>query len=474
MDQIALIKLSALDLHRGYLARDFSPVEVVEALSRQIERVEPTLNAVTTRTLDRAVEEAREAELRYGARQAIGPLDGVPFMVKDLLDTAGIRTTYGSALFSDHVPGSDAASVARARAAGAILMGKSATHEFGWGITTDNPHFGPTRNPWALEYVPGGSSGGSSVALASFQVPLALGTDTGGSIRIPSAFCGVVGLKPTRGLVSTKGAFPLARSLDHVGPMARTPADILPLLRAIAQPNLQQVGAPETWQKSLDHHAGSGPDGLRIGICPSLYAVPLAKDVQAVFDAAIQTLETLGIKIVEVACSGAEDLYPTFATILLAEARFSHERLGLFPARQVDYGHDVLARLQKAGTVSLKDYLAANERRDDLLGEFVALFRHVDLLLSPVSAGSPIKRGAEWVIHLGQQIEFRELVMTSTVLQNLTGSPACTVRAGFDAGGLPVGVQFTGRLWEEMTILRVAQAFFEATADIQQTWPQFP
>lgn len=219
------------DFARGYRRRLYSPVEVVRALSRN-RSLNPELNAFTTLALDAAASSAKACEqaLMRGDER---PLLGVPIAIKDMIDTAGLRTTYGSSMFANHIPSVDAVVVHNLKQAGAIVLGKSATHEFAWGFTTDNPHFGPTRNPWNSERVAGGSSGGSAAAVAAGMVPIAIGTDTGGSIRIPSAFCGVAGLKPTYERVSRSGVFPLARTLDHVGPIARDPADLQLLLAAM-------------------------------------------------------------------------------------------------------------------------------------------------------------------------------------------------------------------------------------------------
>jgi aspartyl-tRNA(Asn)/glutamyl-tRNA(Gln) amidotransferase subunit A len=230
------VRLSAKQLLEGYRERRFSPVEVVDALAGRIEELDPGLGAFTTLCLERASDEARAVEQQYARGEPAGRLAGVPFGVKDLFDSEGVRTTYGSPMFADHVPTADAEAVRRARAAGAILIGKTQTHEFAWGITSVNFLMGSSRNPWNQQLMSGGSSGGSAVALAAELVPLALGSDTGGSIRVPSGFCGTVGLKPTYGRISSAGVFPLARSLDHPGPMARTP-DVALLFSAIADPS---------------------------------------------------------------------------------------------------------------------------------------------------------------------------------------------------------------------------------------------
>jgi aspartyl-tRNA(Asn)/glutamyl-tRNA(Gln) amidotransferase subunit A len=464
MEELAF--LTARQLLEAYRARSVSPLEVVEALAARIDERDAQLGAFTTLCLERARAEASLAEAAYRRGEAAGALAGVPFGVKDLFDTAAVRTTYGSPMFAEHVPGEDAAAVRRAREAGAILIGKTQTHEFAWGITSVNPLMGTSHNPWDTERISGGSSGGSAVALAAHLVPLALGSDTGGSIRVPSAFCGTIGLKPTYGRISTAGIFPLARSLDHPGPMARTAADAMLLFEAIAG------GGRVAPAAMPPGGAGDGLSGIRIGVCPDLHVVALAPDVQNAVDAATEAAERLGAALIEVALPEAADAYATFGVIQRAEALFTHVQAGLFPGRRAEYGEDVSERLELARTVELRDYLAATAAREQLRAGFHRVFAEVDFLLTPVSAGSPAPIGADRVAHLGKEIEIRELVMSYTVPQNLTGLPACTVRAGFDRLGVPIGVQLTGPPWSERRLLAAVQALFDGTAELQGRWPR--
>jgi aspartyl-tRNA(Asn)/glutamyl-tRNA(Gln) amidotransferase subunit A len=451
--------LTAGELLDGYRSRRISPIEVLDALAAQIDEHNPTLMAFTTLCLDRAREEARAADSAYRRGEAAGPLSGVPIGAKDLFDSAGVRTTYGSPMFIDHVPATDAETVRRVRQAGAILVGKTQTHEFAWGITSVNELMGTSRNPWALDRVSGGSSGGSAVALAAGLVPLALGSDTGGSIRVPSNFCGIVGLKPTYGRISTAGIFPLARSLDHPGPMARTPADAARLFGVLAYDNEGQVEREPTLER------------VRIGVCPDLHAVTPAPEIQAAFEAACDAARARGAELIEVALPEAVDAYANFGVIQHSEALLTHQRAGLFPARRAGYGHDVLDRLELAQTMTLPDYLESTAWRELLRAGFQRVFDQVDLLVTPVSAGSPAPIGEERVEHLGQEVDFRELVMGYTVPQDLTGLPACTVRAGFDRLGVPTAVQLTGPPRSEWRVLSAAQALFDATKDVQRRWP---
>ncbi|HEY1367268.1 MAG TPA: amidase [Gaiellaceae bacterium] len=443
-----LTALSARELLVGYERRDFSPVEVVDALAARIEAVEPQVGAFTTLCLDRAREEA--------LAEPKGPLGGVPFAVKDLFDSAGVRTTYGSSMFADHVPEADAAAVRLVREAGGILIGKTSTHEFAWGITSVNPRMGTPRNPWASDRIPGGSTGGSAVALAACETPLALGSDTGGSIRVPSTFCGTVGLKPTYGRISLDGVWPLARSLDHAGPMARTPADAALLLAALGVP----VG-------ELDE----GIEGLTVATCPDLHLFPLAGDVQAVFDSTVRVLEELGARLVEVSFPDARVIFPAFGAIQRSEALRTHREAGLFPERADEYGADVRGRLELASQETLDNYVAATADRERVRAAFGRLFADVDLLLTPIAATSPPTIEEQTIVEPGADVAFRESIMTYTTPQDLVGLPACAIRAGFDRLGIPVGVQLTGPPWSEGRVLRAAHAFHGATTAIQSRSP---
>lgn len=450
--------LTAGELLDGYRKRTFSPVEVVDALGARIEAHDDELDAFTTLCLDRARAEAAAHESAYRRGEEAGPLAGVPIGVKDLFDSASVRTTYGSPMFADHVPARDAAALERVRRAGAILIGKTQTHEFAWGISSVNELMGTSRNPWRRDRVSGGSSGGSAVALACGFVPIALGSDTGGSIRVPSNFCGTVGLKPTYGRISAEGVFPLAPSLDHPGPMARTPADAALVFSVLADDALGPSDIPRLAQ-------------LRVGVCPDLHSVALAPEIEAAFDAATDAVRGIGAKVIDVAMPEAADAYATFGVIQRCEALRTHLEAGLFPRRRAEYGHDVLGRLEAAQKETLADYLQATVRREHLRAGFAKAFDQVDLLLTPVSAGPPSTIGVERVQHLGEEIDFRALVMGYTVPQDLAGLPTCTVRAGFDAQGVPTAVQFTGPPRSERRVLSAAQALFEATPEVQSRRP---
>jgi aspartyl-tRNA(Asn)/glutamyl-tRNA(Gln) amidotransferase subunit A len=342
------------------------------------------------------------------------------------------------------------------------LVGKTQTHEFAWGITSVNEAMGTSRNPWSLDRISGGSSGGSAVALATGMVPLAMGSDTGGSIRVPSSFCGTVGCKPSYGRIDSAGLFPLAPSLDHPGPMARTPADAALLFGVLADrpPGDSSVGSE-----------AAGLHGTRIGLCDDLHLVALTPEVQGAFDAAVDAVAGLGAQLVEVTLPEAAGAYDAFGQVQRCEVLRTHTRAGLFPARREEYGSDVRERLELATTMTLGDYLEGTIHREQLRAGFHRVFERVDLVITPVTAGPPPPIGQDRVMHLGEEVEFRELVMGYTCPQDLAGLPACTVRAGFDSLGVPTAVQLTGPAFSEQRVLAAAQALYGATAEVQQRRP---
>lgn len=465
-----LVRLGVTGLLDAYATRRLSPVEVIEALAERIEAVDGRIGGFTTLCLDRAREEAVASEAAW-SRGTQRVLEGIPFGAKDLFDSEGVRTTYGSPMFDAHVPSDDAEALCRARAAGAILVGKTQTHEFAWGITSVNERMGSAQNPWALDRVTGGSSGGSAAVLAADEVPLTIGSDTGGSIRVPAAFCGIVGLKPTYGRISGRGAWPLAASLDHPGPMARTPADAALLLEVLAGLDPADPATVDVALGELGRDLFRGLGGVTVGLSPDLHLVQLAPDVQRVYDATVDVLEAEGAHLVEIPFPEAELVYPAFGIIQRAEALDTHRRAGIYPARRDEYGKDVLGRLDAATEVTLEEYLAASADRRRVRAAFARLFHTCDILLTPVSAGPPLPIGDDTVVHHGTELTFRDLVMGYTTPQDLVGLPACAVRAGFDALGIPVGMQFTAGPWQEAGCLRAAQTLFDATPDVQSRRP---
>ena len=455
---------NATELLGLFWGKDLSPVDALQSTMAQIDAINPAVNALTTLCLERALREARISEQRYMDGMA-RRLEGVPFVAKDLLDSADVRTTYGSALYHDNVPTTDATAIARLRGAGAILVGKAATHEFAWGLTTTSILHGQTRNPWDMTRIPGGSSGGSAAALAAGLVPIALGTDTGGSIRIPSAFCGTAGLKPSRGRVPGTGSFALAPSLDHVGPMARSATDLQVILSV-----LDGTCGPA---RSLPEIADLRE--IKVLVIGDLQPVTLVADHAEIFAQVCSSLRELGATVIEARwpLHRRPDPYRILAPTLNTEARALHEtKLGLYPARAGEYSADVRDRLELAGRYQRDDYIEAARERAEFGAALCSLLGDVDVLLSPVSAVPPPSIGSdlERLDHGGEVLDLRTAVMGFCAAQNLTGLPACAIRAGFDRLGLPVGVQLTGRFGEDRRLLRIAAAL-ECALSNGRAWP---
>jgi aspartyl-tRNA(Asn)/glutamyl-tRNA(Gln) amidotransferase subunit A len=411
--------VTAAELLAAFAARERSPVEVVAELSAAVE-ADPH-GAFWATCLDRAADEARTAEAAWGRGEA-RPLEGVPIAVKDLFDTAGVETTYGSAMFRGHVPERDAVAVRRARESGAIVLGKTATHEFAWGFSSINEALGTVRNPRDPERVAGGSSGGSGAALAAGLVPLALGSDTGGSIRVPSAFCRVHGLKPTFGRVSLEGVWPLARTLDHAGPMACSPQDIALLLSVLAP---------------VPRHVAPTPP--RVVVCPDLHGAPLEPQLAAAHE---QLALRLGAG--EAAFPEAGLVVPAFRSIQLAEGHETHRAAGLWPERADEYGADVRARVELGAEVALPRLLAAHADRETVRAAFGRLFEGADVLLTPAVPLAPPRIEDERA-----NPALRDAVLAYTAPQDLVGLPAYV---------LPNGMQLTGPPGSEALLIAVASS----------------
>lgn len=456
-----LWQLGVAQLKQGYALRHFSPHEVVESLLAQIAESDELIGAFRQVLGERATEEARRSSAEIAGGAARGALHGIPVAVKELIDVAGARGCYGSLVMGDRISTRDAEAVRRLRAAGAIVIGVTRSHEFGWGITTQHARLGGTRNPWNRDRVPGGSSGGSAAAVACGLAPLGLGTDTGGSIRIPAAYCGVVGLKPNFGRISRGGIVPLAPSLDHVGLLARSLQDAVQALPVLAGPDHDD---PDTLPDSLPslppEHPSGHLRGLRIATSPGLHQPPLASDHQELFATALDALVECGAEIVEAAIGDVQQIRKVFAAIQNFEAYRTHtEVLGTYPSRAGDYGDDVRQRLQWAAGVTPAGYEWALETARAYRHRLEGLFETIHALVTPVAAGPPsLVTTPDWVEHLGQALPFRDLVMGYTVLQNITGLPAVVLPAGLDRAGLPVGVQVTGPPGREDLTLQIGLA----------------
>ena len=458
MNELAFASVS--ELAARIRSRDLSPVAVVDALLARIERC-GVLNAFITVTADAARAQAASAEREIAAGRYRGPLHGIPVSLKDIIGTKGIRTTRGSRIFADHIPTEDATVTARLYHAGAVLLGKNALHEFAFGVTTNNPHYGPTRNPWRLDRIPGGSSGGSGAAVAAGLGPVSIGTDTGGSIRIPAALCGIVGLKPTYGRVSRHGVFPLSWSLDHVGPLTRTVEDAALVLQAIAGPDPRDPSTLGQTVPEFTSRLATPITGLRVGVLTDEYHREVADDVRAPFRAALDVLAERGLDLEDVAFPRANEARTAAATVLFAEAASVHERW--LRDRAADYGVDTLALLQQGQFITATQYLRAQRVRTLIVNEVGTLLRRYAALVLPAIPVVAPAIGQPTVTLGGRSGETRGAVTRLVRLINLVGLPAITVPCGFGADELPVGLQVVGRAMDEPTVLAIAHAYERAT-----------
>jgi aspartyl-tRNA(Asn)/glutamyl-tRNA(Gln) amidotransferase subunit A len=452
-------RLGVAGLAQGYLSGRLSPSAVLDDALAGIAAVDDDLSAFVAIDADgaRRAAAAAEAELKGGRWR--GPLHGVPIAVKELFHVAHLPATYGSDALAGAVAAADAEVVRRLRRAGAVIVGLTRSHEFGWGVTTQRPSGAGTRNPRQPDFIPGGSSGGSAAAVAAGLVPAAVGTDTGGSIRIPAALCGVAGIKPTFGRIPRDGCVPLAPSLDTPGFIARTPHDLGLLLKAsagwsAADPAslIPDMAEPGPWPSTLA--------GRRVGVSPDLLGPVIAAPHLAAYQRALDTLSGLDATIVELRLPAAAEYWDAFTAIQMAEAYdVHHRRLGLFPDRAAAYGQDVRLRLERAASVDIGTYFAACDRRRHLAAALDVALASVDVLLTPVNPCTPPRRADPDHITApdGTRQPFRDVLMGYTVPQNLAGVPSVTIRAGTDEVGLPCGAQLTSARGQEFTALRLAE-----------------
>jgi len=427
---------------------------LVEALLSRIDETEGRLKAYVTVSRDTALTEAREADRRAAKGGKLGPLHGIPVSVKDLIETKGIRTTAGSKLLSTYIPSRDATVVKRLKAAGAIIIGKTNTHEFALGGVTP-----PTSNPWDLSRIPGGSSGGSAAAIAAGSALASLGSDTGGSIRLPSSYCGVVGMKPTYGRVSRAGVFPESWSLDHVGPITKNVEDCALLLSVIAGRDRLD---PTTSKKPVPDYlsgAGSGFDGMRVGI-PDDYFEPMQKGVRSTVRQAIKEIARLGAVVQHFKFPMVDEIVAAYSIIDYSESSAYHE--DLFRKRAKDYQPDVRVLLEQGFLITAVDYIRAQRLRGVLFPRMKSLFKQLDIIVTPSQPMVAPNHGTTDVVLDGRRMEVLSAMTKFLAPFNFTGQPALSINCGF-SNGLPVGLQLVGSYFEEGKILSAALAYQKET-----------
>jgi aspartyl-tRNA(Asn)/glutamyl-tRNA(Gln) amidotransferase subunit A len=446
-----LATMSAVELAAGYRARRFSPVEVVDAVLARIDQVNPSLNAFCVVTGDAARGEAKAAEAALLRGAPLGRLHGVPLSVKDMVITRGIRTTFGSAIYADHVPTEDAPMVEALRAAGAIITGKTTTPEFGYKGATHSPLLGVSRNPWRLDRTPGGSSGGAAAAAAAGCGPLHTGGDGGGSIRIPGSFCGVYGLKPSYGLVPAYPASAVG-SLAHLGPITWTVRDAALMLSVMARRDDRDPTCLPGPFPDYGAACDAGVDGLRVAWSPTLGYATLDPEVARVTAAAARRFEDLGCHVEEVA-RVSEDPHPCWS--VLFNAGLAGRLASYVPEWRDRMSPSLVPLLEAAKALSATDVVQATMERAAFTETLRRFFGRYDLLLTPTlpvpafAAGEDAPPGAPSILSWG----------AFTYPFNLTMQPAATVPCGFTRDGLPVGLQIVGRRLADGVVLAASAAF---------------
>lgn len=434
-----------------------SPVEITRALLERIYRLNKKVNAYITILEEQALDDAQRAEKDILTGNYKGPLHGIPIAVKDNIETKGIKTTCASKLREDHVSTYNATVIQRLQGAGAILLGKLNMQEFAIGATSANSHYGPVRNPWDLERIPGGSSGGSAAAISASLAIGTLGTDTRGSVRIPASLCGIVGLKQTYGLVSNFGVTPVSWSLDHVSPMTRTVEDAAIMLQAIVghDPN-----DPTTCRVSLpDYRAAIHQDirGIKLGVPTNFFFTNIDEEVEKAAREAIRVFKGLGASVEEVTIPNIEFVPIAGSFVSPVEAYVYHEPL--LQTRAQEYQSNVRERLLSGAVILAADYVKSQQYRNLLRKEVQKILQRVDALITPSTAITAPKIGEGMITIRGQKQEVLRLLSTFTATWNLTGHPAISIPCGFASNNLPIGLQIAGRLFDEPTIIRIAHNY---------------
>ena len=464
-----LLELSLTEAARLVSAREVSPVELVDACLARIEAVDEKLHAYIA-VYSEAREVAKAAEVMLAAGHRLGPLHGIPVALKDNIGLAGQVTTAGSKILADWRPPQDATVAARLKGAGAIVIGKTNMHEFAWGGTSANPHYGFVRNPWNTDRFPAGSSGGSGAAVAARTCYGALGTDTGGSIRLPSAVNGIAGIRPTIGRVSNAGVVPLAWSMDTVGPMARTVEDCAVMFNSLAGHDHRDAGSARVPVVDYTADLGRGVEGLRVGIIPDYFFAHLQAPVHDAVRSALDTLVGLGAVTVDVSVEHIHGNISAQLTVESCEPSTYHQQW--LRERPEDYGEDVRLLLQLGELHLATHYLQAQRYRSVLRAEFLDAFKSVDVFLCPTLPFTATKIGETLVeIENDLQEDMLAAIMQFTGVPSLTGLPSLNVPCGFDPDGLPIGMQVIGRPFDEATLFRVGAAFQGAT-DFHRRAPQ--
>ena len=468
-----ICRLGLYELSERIGEGELSPVDAVEAFLARIDSINPRILGFLEVTADAALDEARRAQEEIAAGRRLGPLHGVPYGVKDIIDTAGVRTTRGSSFFRDNVPERDAECVARLKRAGAILLGKCHTQEFASGPLSQNAHFGTAHNPWDTDRMTGGSSTGSGASVAAGLCPVAIGTDTGSSIRGPAALCGLVGLKPTHGRVSLRGVCPNCLSYDHVGPIARSAKDAALFLQGMAGYDAQDPYSRDMPVPDFSARLDAGAEGLRVGLCPGLSdGFEADAEVVVAFERAVGVFRESGARVETLPFDDAERLMAVNRVIIQCE--FAEFHRPLYEQNPDGYGPSTRERVEASlAGADLDEYIRAGREREVLRRKVLDLFEGVDVILT-IALPCIAPRLDDLKAHInGEEVDYSlGLTMPYLTHQNLTGFPAAVVPTGFsEKEGMPMSLQVIGRPWEEAEVLRAVNAYEKATPELRNRRP---
>lgn len=437
-------RLSIAEIHEGYKKREISPVDIIKQYLERIEQRDTVYNSFITITAEQALQHAELLEKKMMAGIEPGKLFGIPISFKDNIAVKGVRTTNGSYIDRDFVPEHDAQVVKQLTAEDGISLGKTNLHEYAFGITSDNPHYGAVRNPWNTDYIPGGSSGGSAAAVAADLCIISIGTDTGGSVRVPAACCGIVGLKPTNGSLSTAGVTPLSWTLDTVGPLAANMMDLAAAMEAL-------TGI------LYSKYCTGDIRGLRVGVPQNFFNEHVEPETYRLYQLAAEKLESLGAVIIEVQVPDIEGYHETGFAISMSEAGYLHHDKISHSLEQ--YGDDVRKIMESTGRFSAYDYLSALHQADEYRKQFDQLFTKVDVLATPAMPASPVKIGVDQVKFESFNEDVFSCLTRFVSIFNVIGYPALSIPCGLTKENLPAGLQLAAPKGGEALLIKAGYAF---------------
>jgi aspartyl-tRNA(Asn)/glutamyl-tRNA(Gln) amidotransferase subunit A len=453
---------SIRDISKLISSKSLSPVDLIEVTLEQISKLNPILNAFITILEDSARREAKEAEISIKEGKFKGPLHGIPISLKDLIYVKGVRSTSGSKILSNFVPSYDATVVRKLKDAGAIIIGMNNTHEFACGLTNINPHYGSSKHPWDVSRMSGGSSGGSAVGVSARMASGALGTDTSGSIRVPSSFCGLFGLKPTYGRVSKYGVMQLAPSIDHVGPMARSAWDVAALLQAIAgydEYDASTINVPVPDYVNFISENNDREAKFKLGIPKEYFFDLIDPKVLQTFEKFVDQLNECGVSTIAVNVMETDKIFETWKALRLGESAATHSEW--LSSKRHEYGQDVLAMLESGTKVSAVEYIKANTRRQELKNAFLKSMSGLDGLVVPTTIITAPLLNQKVLSINGENVEVYQALSRLTTVFDVTGLPVINVPVDLVDGKLPIGAQLVGRPFDESVILSIAYRYEE-------------